>query len=98
MSQNIDVFKPVRTKAGRKATIYNVNFNPDDEWPIKASVNNDDGGEGHYSYTREGIYKSTGEPSDDDMENVPETKTFWVNVYGSIHGHILHEDEQSAIA
>lgn len=96
MSQNIDVFKPVRTKSGRVARIISVE--PNDSWPIRADVTDVDGDTIEHSYAKSGIYSVSGRPSDNDLENVPETKTFWVNVYERFSKNCIHKNEEDAVA
>ena len=95
MNRNIDVFKPVRTKSGRVARIISVE--PNDSWPIRAEVLGVDGDTIEHSYAKSGIYSVSGRPSDNDLENVPETKTFWINVYDEKE-HQIHESEEDAVA
>ena len=97
MSQNIDVFKPVRTKGGHKAKITAVDFRVNEEtWPIRADIVVRYGETEELSFTAEGLYRSLKRPSRYDLENVPETKTFWINVYGSGLA-CTHRTEQYAI-
>ena len=98
MSRNIDVFKPVRTKGGHKVKITAVDFRVGEEtWPIRADVVVRYGETEELSFTAEGLYRSLKRPSRYDLENVPETKTFWINVYDEKE-HRIHESEEDAVA
>jgi len=83
---DLDPTKPVQTRNGRKARIICVDRegkNASSKYPIIALVKASDGSEELRSYTVDGFHFFTDEKeeSENDLVNVPEERTVWVNVY-----------------
>lgn len=75
-----DPKKPVTTRDGRKARIIATDRKSwDNDFPMIALVEDDDT-ENMQTYTSDGKYLM-GEPSDEDLINVPESIVRYVNVY-----------------
>lgn len=77
----IDWNKPVRTKDGREVRVLCTDRVTDSSYPVLALVKDGCGYEAAHSYTIEGKYRISGTESKNDLENVPEVKSIWVNVY-----------------
>lgn len=74
-----DLTTNVTTRNGRPARVVSTKLD-DEDYPIAALIQNDDGTEEMETYTREGGY-STGFPDHPkDLIKVPETVTRWVNL------------------
>ena len=100
MSQNIDVFKPVRQKNGRGARITGLVVGEAIRWPIKATVNEKDGSVNETTFSSTGIHDLDLKPSDQDIENFepPVEYTFWANIYSTrmVPDVYFHGDEEDA--
>ena len=94
MSQNIDVFKPVRQKNRRGARITGLVVGEDIRWPIKATVNEKDGSVNETTFSSTGMHNLDMKPSVFDLENFepPVERTIWVNIYNHFSYNMSKED------
>lgn len=92
-----DPTKPVQTKSGKPARILATD-RKNSKYPIIALVTYPAGGEEVESFRPNGIFYGDASPSERDLVNVPEKRTYerWVNVYADGSAGGPHLDRQSA--
>jgi hypothetical protein len=92
-----DPTKPVQTRDGRKARI--ICTDVDGAKTIIALVKDSVGDEIPRCYFQDGRYFTYESHSPNDLINVPETKSYWANVYPDRPGALwLHKEDCSTMA
>ena len=81
-----DPTKPIQTRDGRKARILATDLNDSMNFPLVVAVTGTNGYEFVYTY-REGGKVMVDIERDDDLFNVPETKTVYVSMHQNPNGN-----------
>lgn len=74
----LDLTKPLQTRLGEKAELVYDGLTGD--WPLAVVVHLHSGKIAVRTYTREGVFHDDA-TSISNLVNVPETRTFWLNIY-----------------
>lgn len=81
MKKSIDFTKPIQTRDGRKVRYLHTLEGDNEYRVVSICVAKEDGQEEIVRHTLAGGYYDDEEESQNDLVNVPEKKTLWVNIY-----------------
>lgn len=94
MTPDINVNETVQTRSGLKARIIETNLKSNR--PIAAVVTLNDGSELVRQYKRNGQHSTLDVATINDLINVPERITYWLNFYPHKETAVIHLTRESA--